>query len=382
MSADYSWISGMLLGVLSVIFLLSLLISATYREPSLAVLAGAALLGILSLQLSKALAFHELGLVFSHVILIMAAGRRGALRRPSLVLAAVSAWGVLLAFYDAFLAMPGLWYDLIIQIYGLCWLMASVWSINRMWRRSLPWFVWMVAGLVFMFAGFVLFPWVQSVLVSLTGWTKPQAHTIWMSLHICLYCFATYISLVWRSRLLSESTLRAGSYEMVDPLTGCMTPKAFALAVQQSAERSTLLAYEAAVLMVSNTNHGAFSKSVSPNNPELGVLMTSELVRRTARSQDAICRMSHSTFAVLIDGMNSPEYLKEVSSKIVAASLRLQRPHAGAESMKMRILGARLPAGSQDITAWLTQLQTKWVEHLQDANAKPFLLLKTLFDSK
>jgi GGDEF domain-containing protein len=262
--------------------------------------------------------------------------------------------------------------------FSLSWLIAVAWGLKRMWRRALPWVSWLLAGFVFIYAGFVLYAVFLPQLVRWTNWTIEQAHEFWVSFHITLYCLCTYIGLVWRSRLISESRLRAGSYETVDPLTGCMTPLAFELAVKQSAQRSYSLGYRSAVLLIKNANHEIFTKTFSSDNPELGVLMTSELVRRNCRSHDAVCRMKDNVFVVLMDGVQNAAFLKLQASKILAASLRLQRPHAPDEAMKLQIFGTFLPTEQQNIAHWLSRLIEEWGKAKHDASGTAIVVRESL----
>ena len=384
---NYSLANGVLLGILLLLMLFSALIALAYNEPPLALTAVAAALGIVDLILNWP-QFHLLMVPIAMCVLWLSVGKSGVVRSQHRLILGVSVIAAAFLALMGSLATNELSLAIVRGVLGLVWVCSALWLVYRAWPHTKPWISWVALGQALLFGGFSLNGKVQELLPlsQLSDWSAWQLEQIWMVLHVALFCMASYLGLVWRSRLLSEAHLRATEYATRDPLTGCMTIKQFRRVLAQAAHRSVNLRYKSGVMLVSCVNLLEFAKEIDPDSDESGILIASQLVRKILRRHDVIVRLQGGRFALLIEGLNQIDHMRELATKLIAAGLRHDLPSGEKYPLEFKIMAAPMIADAEQSSAWFAALEQQFmialrapqkraIFELTDAQSEDLLLM-------
>lgn len=305
------YLSGAFAGISVLVVLLSLLIGYAYTERMLWWHAGTLATSLVAQfwshdkpELSITLWLVQLALACQ--TLRVTAGASGAMRRPALALHGVS---LAFALSAALRFMPE----------GTCawlllpWAMVACWYLVRAWHQSGPWMYWLVLGQLALLAqGLVrarLLPGlpVEPELASLAA--------------LSVFAIATYLAMVWYSRLRTENSLRVEARERIDPLTGLAMPRVFFDRVDGALIRSRNMGYASALVLIRVENIDKVVAEQQLENSEAVILAASRAIASTLRAQDSAARLSSNRFAVLAEGI-AEGASAELATRILAHGMR------------------------------------------------------------
>jgi GGDEF domain-containing protein len=238
----------------------------------------------------------------------------------------------------------------------MTWLIWGIWYLARNWQQGKPWIFWLAGGQFMLLAA-----WLGKFVMEL-GVVDANASVLlaWSALHLMLFTVFSYLALVWRSRLLSHERLKTQSNLAFDPLTGLAKSSEFISAYHRVSLRSESLAYTSGILVLRAGNLSEFSQSMGAENNELGLLWIARILRRCARPQDLVARVSEHSFAVLMDGFEPSMDITSLATKIVSNGLRLQI--ANAEGVGLKFNMVTMPFSGKD--ALPSQVLVRMLEKL------------------
>ncbi len=312
------WIyaSGAFAGICMLVLLLGLIIGHAYDEHMLwwhsagiAAALAAHLLG--SDYPASASALWAVQLALATMALCVAIGSSGAITRPARamqylamvfigVMVPAQALGMVTQRQMGLLAIP--------------WALLSSWYLIRAWSQSGPWIVWIAAGQVALVIEHLL----RTANLN-SSWTeKLQAQGL---AAMAVYAAATYLGMVWLSRLSAENILRVEARERTDPLTGLAMPRVFFDRMDGALIRSRSMGYTCAVLLVRAENIDQIVRDRSMDNNEAVLLAASRAIAGSLRSQDSAARLSGNRFAVMAEGI-AEGTANQIATRILANGLR------------------------------------------------------------
>lgn len=312
------WIyaSGAFAGICMLVVVLGLIIGHAYDEHMLwwhsAGVAGALAAHLLGTDYpASASALWAVQLALATMALCVAIGSSGAITRPAKAMQ-------YLAMVFIAVMVPAQAFGMVTQrqmgLLAIPWALLASWYLIRAWSQSGPWIVWIAAGQVALV--------VQHLLRTAnlgSAWTeKLQAQGL---AALAVYAAATYLGMVWLSRLSAENALRVEARERTDPLTGLAMPRVFFDRMDGALIRSRSMGYTCAVLLVRAENIEQVVRERRMDNNEAVVLAASRAIAGALRSQDSAARLSGNRFAVMAEGI-AEGTASQIATRILANGLR------------------------------------------------------------
>lgn len=310
------YLSGAFAGIGVLVMLLSVLIGYAYKERMLLWHAGALSSALLaqgfaqsSPRLSAALWMIQL--LLAAFALRAAAGTSGAMRRPALLL-------IYLLAALLVLSLPGLGLQLVsanqVNALLLPWGLVTGWYLLRAWKQSQPWIIWLALGQLALLVQRLV--WTSILLAPAT--VDPQIASL---AALALFGIATYVGMVWLSRLRAENALRVEARERIDPLTGLATPRVFFDRVDGALIRSRHMGYSCALLLIRVENIPETVSEQGLDNSEPVILAASRAIAAALRSPDSAARLASNRFGVMAEGI-AEGMSSQLATQILANGLR------------------------------------------------------------
>jgi len=318
---------GVCAGISVLIAALSLLVGIAFREPMLRWHCATLLVGLLA-QLPFVIPGMYLPAELWLLQLVLAAhtlqvvlGNAGAVRRPARI-AQFLLWGLLALMLLRLVGLDGHMYAL------LPWVVITGWYLVRSWGQNRPWIYWIALGQLALG--------LQWFLVTLNTF-QPYAKIMQVSLlpALAVFACATYIGMVWRSRILSENTLRIEARHRVDPLTGLSTAQRFTERLEDALLRSKSLGYTSALLLIRLQKPPGDDQEVV--DAEGDILLAAQVISKCLRPQDVAARLSGNRFGVLAEGVRPQQGGQELATRILASALRGKAGSPGAAPLRFQM---------------------------------------------
>ncbi len=355
LSGDGLFVLGACVGALILLVCLSVIIANAYGERALLIHSAAILLSVLSLFSLTEPAEYEWTVTLAAGALMMAMGlaglqlrdlvnHAGALRWPRRWLVIVS-FGLMGA---AVISAPMGW-NLLLP--GAAAFASALFVVMlRAWPQSQPWVFWLVPGLLALTAG--------AIWLGLEAPSEPSGSPLPLAGLLTFWAAATYLSTVWRSRILSETRVRIDARSTVDPLTGLATP--LVLGERIEAARSLIKRYghPSVLLLIHIEGLDRLAAQYGPEVAESAVLVSASRIRTALGDGGVAARLTHSRMAVLAEGMSLAEGTSNIASRILVAGLKEPLPAAPAEFLQFRIVLAAVPTGGPPAKGLLHRLGT------------------------
>ncbi len=312
------WIyaSGAFAGICMLVVVLGLIIGQAYDERMLWWHSAAVVIALLALALGQtypasASALWPVQLALTTLSLCVATGSSGAIAWPAKALRYLS-----MALVGVM--VPALALGLVTQrqmgLLAIPWALLASWYLIRAWSQSGPWIVWIAAGQ----AALVIQHLLRTARLS-SPWTEQlQAQSLGA---LAVYASATYLGMVWLSRLSSENALRVEARERTDPLTGLAMPRVFFDRMDGALIRSRSMGYTCAVLLARAENIDQIVRDQRMENNERVLLAASRAIAGALRSQDSAARLSGNRFAIMAEGI-AEGTANQIATRILANGLR------------------------------------------------------------
>ena len=362
---------GIAVGVLGLIFSLSVLVSAAYRELTLALLAGYLALTVVLLLVGH---HEQLGLTIQQVLLVLgpaaASGLQMWLFRPRttnifdkvLIITLVSGNLSVIAYLMLDIYQP--------SVVGL-----TTWVVPA----SLAWGVLMASGFVYTSIQAIesagRWKWWLSLghaaglLIALLFLTDivDARQAYWPVVLMMLgQVPPIYLSLVWRSRLLNEARLRLGAAGTIDPLTGLSTPAVLMerlmriTANNAQAKIGKTGRASNALFLIEVQNWGVLLAERGADFNEKLFLEAAMRLRRSVGDNDLVARATGGRFAVVAQRLAAKSDITTLATKLVVSGLRVDSPLLQGVELKFRVMVLNLemcaPLSLPVAQAWLRSL--------------------------
>jgi diguanylate cyclase (GGDEF)-like protein len=350
---------GIAVGVLGLILLLSLIIAYAYDERTLLGLAIYMTLMVAATLIGQRMSVSDdlvenLLLVAGPALLMAMQYRLFKDRHTTrftagaLALVVLSTAG-LLVFYAAFdvaALEAGLTLGWVVVMLGF-----SVYLVVQSWQAAGPWKWWLLLGQTGGLAVALCF------LIDLADARQPYWSVVFMLL---VQVPPTYLSLVWRSRLLNESRLRSASAATTDPLTGLATTAVMVERVMRVMSRAHQTSTSSALFLIEVRNWQGLLNQLGSEFDEKMLLESAMRLRRSIGDNDLAARLSGGRFAVIAQGLENEAEINALAMRLVVSGLRIDSPLLPGIEFQFRVLVSNLklsrPLPLAETELWLKQL--------------------------
>lgn len=350
---------GLAVGVVSLVFLLSLIISYAYEDKTLLVLAT--YLGLMflfpfalvhagvaeKLVQQTVLVVGPTAAVVAQMWLLQGRTTEPASR---MVMALTLFAGTALTVWFVVSAPNRLDHGL-----GFIWFAAvlscSLYTMAKHRTAVGPWIWWFLLGT---FGGL-------GVAIAFLSGIVEAEQVYWpqVLMHV-LSAPPVYLALVWRSRLLNESSLRSSSADVTDPLTGLSTHAVLLERIMRVALRANKTNTVSALFLIEVQNWKGLVAELGDEFNEKLLLEAALRLRRAIGDNDLAARMTGGRFAVVAQGLVGTNEVNALATRLMVSGLRIDSPLLTGVEFKFRIVVSPLVADlATDVAAatiWLGQL--------------------------
>ena len=371
---------GLAVGVLGLVFLLSLIVSYAYSECTLLALASyMALMVMVSFVLLQTGVAERLvqqtvlvtgaTMALTAQIWLMQGRTAETVFRAALVLTVLS--GMVLITLLA-ISLPHWLVQAVSYVWSVAVLTLSTYILVKQRATVGPWILWFWFGTLASLGAATVFLSVQ-VKVEQAYW--PQV------LMLMLQAPPLYLALVWRSRLLNESRLRIAFANVIDPLTGLSTSAVLLERIMRVASRPSKTRTINALFLIEVQNWQALLTDLGDEFDEKLLLEAALRLRRSIGNNDLAARMSKGRFAVVAQGLAGNIEINTLASRLLVSGLRIDSPVMTGIELKFRIVVSRLEADlAPDLNAtkiWLQQLTENFSHWPSSHRSRNILLVPT-----
>lgn len=361
------FVLGIAVGVLGLVFLLSLIVAFAYDEPTLFFLAGylAFIVAVLlagkrwqmAMDLLQDLLLVAGSLTVASLQIWVLKDRKNTLL-SKLVIAVIALSNVgLLIFYGLAGALVGNSDRLAVGL-SLGWAIIMVIGVSLLtfqsWDAAGPWKWWLLLG---QFSGLGVAALFLANVVNATQVYWPVVLMLLVQVPLI------YLALVWRSRLLNEIRLRSAAAGVTDPLTGlATTPVLLELLLRVMARGQQIKRSQSnsALFLIEVQNwHGLIAELGVDFNEKL-LLESAMRLRRSVGDNDMVARIAGGRFAVVAQGLVSQKEIMELATRLVVSGLRIDSPLLPGVELKFRLIVMNIhpsvPLALVKAQAWLDSL--------------------------
>lgn len=371
---------GLAVGVLGLVFLLSLIVSYAYNECTLLALATyMALMVMVSFVLLQTGVAERLvqqtvlvtgaTMALTAQIWLMQGRTAETVSRAALVLTVLS--GMVLITLLA-ISLPHWLVQAVSYVWSAAVLTLSTYILVKQRATVGPWILWFWFGTLASLSAATVFLSVQ-VKVEQAYW--PQV------LMLMLQAPPLYLALVWRSRLLNESRLRIAFANVIDPLTGLSTSAVLLERIMRVASRPSKTRTINALFLIEVQNWQALLTDLGDEFDEKLLLEAALRLRRSIGNNDLAARMSKGRFAVVAQGLAGNIEINTLASRLLVSGLRIDSPVMTGIELKFRIVVSRLEADlAPDLNStkiWLQQLTENFSHWPSSHRSRNILLVPT-----
>ena len=371
---------GLAVGVLGLVFLLSLIVSYAYNECTLLALASyMALMVMVSFVLLQTGVAERLvqqtvlvtgaTMALTAQIWLMQGRTAETVSRAALVLTVLS--GMVLITLLA-ISLPHWLVQAVSYVWSAAVLTLSTYILVKQRATVGPWILWFWFGTLASLGAATVF---------LSAQVKVE-HAYWPQvLMLMLQAPPLYLALVWRSRLLNESRLRIASANVIDPLTGLSTSAVLLERIMRVASRPSKTRTINALFLIEVQNWQALLTDLGDEFDEKLLLEAALRLRRSIGNNDLAARMSKGRFAVVAQGLAGNIEINTLASRLLVSGLRIDSPVMTGIELKFRIVVSRLEADlAPDLNAtkiWLQQLTENFSHWPSSHRSRNILLVPT-----
>ena len=361
------FVLGIAVGVLGLVFLLSLIVAFAYDEPTLFFLAGylACIVAVLlagkrwqmSMDLLQNLLLIAGSLTVASLQIWVLKDRKNTLL-SKLVMAVIVLTSVGLMIFYGLAEEPIGNSDRLAVGLSLGWAVIMVVGVSHLtfqsWFAAGPWKWWLIFGQFLGLAVAALF------LANVVNATQVYWPVVLMLL---VQVPLIYLSLVWRSRLLNEIRLRSAAAGVTDPLTGLATTPVLLellLRVMARSQQIKRAQSSSALFLIEVQNwHGLIAELGVDFNEKL-LLESAMRLRRSVGDNDMVARIAGGRFAVVAQGLASQKEITELATRLVVSGLRIDSPLLPGVELKFRLIVMNIHPGAPlallKAQAWLDSL--------------------------
>jgi GGDEF domain-containing protein len=251
----------------------------------------------------------------------------------------VLAWSIFgLLFPVLYLLLQNRPAFIVLNLYGLLSVLLSFALCIWTWRLGEKYGGWMALGFLPVHLSYP-FPALRSAGMLPDSWATQYAVLIGSAIEIPLLLYILHR----RAKEFNENRARMRAIESSDPLTGLTVVPVLSLRLRDALRRARRYGHQCGLMLVDVTNHADIATRAGREAGDRALVVAASRLSGVVRDVDTVCRIANTRFAVLVEGPQQPDHLRQLGQHIVAKGLE-RIPALPAElSLRFRLVSMPLP---------------------------------------
>jgi diguanylate cyclase (GGDEF)-like protein len=146
-----------------------------------------------------------------------------------------------------------------------------------------------------------------------------------------------------RAKEFNENRARMRAIESTDPLTGLAIVPVLTLRLRDALRRARRYGHRCGLVLVDVTNHADIVARAGREAGDRALVVAASRLSGVVRDVDTVCRIADTRFAVLVEGPQQPDHLRQLGQHIVAKGLERIPALPADMSLRFRLVSLPLP---------------------------------------
>jgi len=285
----------------------------------------------------------------------------------------VLAWSIFgLLFPVLYLLLQNRPVFIVLNLYGFLSVLLSFALCIWTWRLGEKYAGWMALGFLPVHLSYP-FPALRSAGVLPDSWATQYAVLIGSAIEIPMLLYILHR----RAKEFNENRARMRAIESTDPLTGLAIVPVLTLRLRDALRRARRYGHRCGVVLVDVTNHADIVARAGREAGDRALVVAASRLSGVVRDVDTVCRIADTRFAVLVEGPQQPDHLRQLGQHIVAKGLERISALPADLSLRFRLVSLSLPddADTADDDAGLLARLGQTLDRMADDPRKVVLHL-------
>jgi GGDEF domain-containing protein len=251
----------------------------------------------------------------------------------------VLAWSIFgLLFPVLYLLLQNRPVFILLNLYGFLSVLLSFALCVWTWRLGEKYGGWMALGFLPVHLSYP-FPALRSAGVLPDSWATQYAVLIGSAIEIPLLLYILHR----RAKEFNENRARMRAIESTDPLTGLAIVPVLTLRLRDALRRARRYGHRCGLVLVDVTNHADIVARAGREAGDRALVVAASRLSGVVRDVDTVCRIADTRFAVLVEGPQQPDHLRQLGQHIVAKGLERIPALPADMSLRFRLVSLPLP---------------------------------------
>jgi GGDEF domain-containing protein len=271
----------------------------------------------------------------------------------------VLAWSIFgLLFPVLYLLLQNRPVFILLNLYGFLSVLLSFALCIWTWRLGEKYAGWMALGFLPVHLSYP-FPALRSAGVLPDSWATQYAVLIGSAIEIPLLLYILHR----RAKEFNENRARMRAIESTDPLTGLAIMPVLTLRLRDALRRARRYGHRCGLVLVDVTNHADIVARAGREAGDRALVVAASRLSGVVRDVDTVCRIADTRFAILVEGPQQADHLRQLGQHIVAKGLERIPALPADLSLRFRLVSLPLP----DDTDTADNDDARLLDHLGEA---------------
>lgn len=232
----------------------------------------------------------------------------------------------------------------LLNLYGLLSVLLSIGLCLWAWRHGQAYAGWLFLGFLPVHLGYP-FPALRSAGVLPDSWATQYALMIGSAIEIPLLLYILHR----RAKDFNEHRARLRALESTDPLTGLALLPVLTLRLRDALGRARRARHQVGVLLVELGNHADIKTEFGREAADKAMVVAAARLSEVVRDLDTVSRLDDTRFAMLVEGPQQTEDIRQLAQHVVAKGLETVPMIGPQVSLNLRVVTAMPPDGVIDM---------------------------------
>jgi diguanylate cyclase (GGDEF)-like protein len=251
----------------------------------------------------------------------------------------VLAWSIFgLLFPVLYLLLQNRPVFILLNLYGFLSVLLSFALCIWTWRLGEKYGGWMALGFLPVHLSYP-FPALRSAGVLPDSWATQYAVLIGSAIEIPLLLYILHR----RAKEFNENRARMRTIESTDPLTGLAIVPVLTLRLRDALRRARRYGHHCGLVLVDVSNHADIVARAGREAGDRALVVAASRLSGVVRDVDTVCRIADTRFAILVEGPQPTDHLRQLGQHIVAKGLERIPALPADMSLRFRLVSLPLP---------------------------------------